>query len=114
MLKGAGKAFHFLFVAELAELAYSCGLELSKIERKEGSTELDALSREHLLRAAKEMRQLLTILLAAGLTMAIVETARQSSVTLSPPRGVEEARCPHPQAAEFPRAAPEPARATRF
>jgi hypothetical protein len=102
MLKGAGKAFHFLFLGELADLAYNCGLELGKIQREEGSTSLDALSQQHLERAAVQMRQLLTLLLAAGLTAAIVATARQTAVTLEPPKGGGGALVPAFEGARVP------------
>jgi hypothetical protein len=87
MLKAAGKFFKFVFIGEIADSLYRCGLELSKIQRSQGGTDLDALSQEHLSRAAVLMRQLLTTLLAAGLSAAIIATARSTAVTLSPPPG---------------------------
>lgn len=87
MLKLSGKFFHFVFAAEVLQYLYSAGLELSKIQRGEGG-ELDALSKEHLNRAVVTMRELLTQLIAAGLTAAIVATAKSTAKTLSiPPKG---------------------------
>lgn len=86
-LKRAGKFFSFVFGAELAALLYFCGLELSKVQRDPGTTALDPLSQQHLDRAAVQMRQLLTMMIAAGLTAATVAAARKGAVKLGPPSG---------------------------
>ncbi len=79
MVKGAGKAFHLTFAAEMFELGMTCGLELSRIQRPDAKKELDALSQEHLSRAAIIMRQFLEMAIVAGLTAAAVEAARLGS-----------------------------------
>jgi hypothetical protein len=86
ILKALGRVFQIVFAGELTMLAYSCGRELSLIQREEGKP-LDALSQQHLNRAAVAMRQLLTMAIAAGLTAAMLETARQTAITLTPPKG---------------------------
>jgi hypothetical protein len=78
-------------------------LELSRIQREAGSNELDALSQQHLERAAVQMRQLLTLLLAAGLTAAIVEKARNTDFLL-PPKGGELVPAPAGAGAGIPQA----------
>jgi hypothetical protein len=94
LLRAGGKIFKLQLVGHLAVLAFDCGLELSKIQREEGSKQLDALSDQHLKRAALHMRQLLAELLALALLATILKTAKETAITIgdaaakgSPPGG---------------------------
>ncbi|WP_437996678.1 DUF4157 domain-containing protein [Sorangium sp. So ce185] len=89
LLHAAGRVFQIAFAGTLLVLAYRCGRELSLIRRQPGEP-LDSLSQRHLAQAAVAMRELLTAMLAAGLTAAMLATARASAITLSdslPPPG---------------------------
>ena len=86
ILKISGRIFQIVFAGEVAVLAYRCGRELSLIRRQEGQP-LDALSQRHLEAAAGQMRQLLTMVVAAGLTAAMVKVAESTAITLGPPSG---------------------------
>jgi hypothetical protein len=86
ILKISGRIFQFVFVGELSVLAYRCGLELSLIRREAGKP-LDTLSQRHLQNAAVHMRQLLTLVVAAGLTVATMKAAESAAVRLVPPGG---------------------------
>jgi len=82
LLKVGGKFFKLQLGGHLAVLAFDCGLELSKIQREEGSKQLDALSDQHLKRAALHMRQLLAELLALALLATILKTAKETAITI--------------------------------
>lgn len=87
ILTVVGKVFNIVFVGELLVLAMTCGRELSLVLREEGKP-LDALSQQHLGRAAIAMRQLLISAIAWGLTQAAFETTRLGAIILgTPPTG---------------------------
>jgi hypothetical protein len=81
LLKGAGYLFNIKFAADVLDMAYECGRELSLVHRNEKDP-LDALSQQHLAAAAVTMRQLLVLVLATGITVATMKVAAAGAASI--------------------------------
>ncbi len=121
-LRAASYFFNILFVGELLVLALQCGRELSMVERPEEDENFDELSRMHLRNAVTLMRRLIIMAINFGLTVLMVQTARNTAIWLGealPPGGrgpggtaPAEAVTPEGVRVPVPGAAPEAAPAT--
>ncbi len=121
-LRAASYFFNILFVGELLVLALQCGRELSMVERPEEGTDLDQLSERHIANAVALMRRLIIMAINFGLTVLMVQTARETTIwlgeTLPPggrgPGGTAPAEAVTPEGIRMPvpEAAPEAVPAT--
>lgn len=85
LLTAAGYWFNLYFAGSSFDKLIGVGSELAQIRRKPGEP-LDHLSEEHLGRAIVRLRGLLSDLVAAGLTAAVLSAAKTASQTIGTPR----------------------------